>query len=620
MPEREQENVSVKKPSVGKKVAKEGVKAGAGVAAASAGAEMGKAAVGGMISNGAAAAGGLVDKALGAIMAPVKAVGGAVGKLVGTVAGGVSKAVSGVTGLFGAAAHTVAAVVSAVAVGTAAIVGGTAITTQTDQETAGAIFNEVIGDDADCKQISASSNPGDASSGSGASLTDPTVMKNAYVIYNSLTKWGMSDNEAIGVLCNMYHESALYSTMVQGHWASPEFGTTISNPVSFNGGVGLVQWTPTDAKQKLYDSRGSHNWYDLDYQISFILSSSDVNWKTTQSYTTKMASADAEECTRWFLKYWERCAGAKTASDHNSPGKAGTNYSNRWHSAGEDAEKMEVTIAECNATYGDDADANGMVDNILSSAEQISSDAVMNAEAGSACSFGSYDNSSAANAAVSYSWPTKAKSYNNGTLLYQTVYNNILHDRRYYKSCDRNVICAVAWSGTDDNFAKLGGVDGIYAYLESNDGKQKWSKVGVVGSGMTIDDCQPGDILLITASTRGTSHGHVVVFTGNPAITAVHGNSAPAGANVIAASYMDYSPCAQVWTDSTANNYSVYRCISPDHSTTYAGAGGSVGSIQNTDLSGDSDKDKNNSNKSDKNNKNNNKNNNKSNNKSNNKK
>jgi len=566
---------------VGNKIGKEGAKAGAGAVGQAAASSAIVAGAGNMAAKGVAAAGGLVDKMIGAVMAPIKAIGGAIGKGIGAITGGVSKVAGAVGGFFGGVGSGIASIGVAIVSAGVIVVGGVGMTSQSASETAGSVFNQVINDDDDCKTLSATT--GDTEGGS--SLTDAQVMKNAYVIYSALTQYGLTAAQAYGMLANMYHESHLYPSMVQGHISAPLFGKSIANPADYSdngGGVGLVQWTPVVAKTALQNAAiaNSLSWYSLEFQVSFILSAADVNWSATQTYIKKTASFSAADSCKWFLKNWERCSGSTTASDYTDPGKSGTYYNKRWKTAQADVESIELTIQQCLINYSGDIALNSTVTNILAHASAMVTEGAINATASSACTYGTYDNSSVANAAISFSWAEKPLAYNNGTALYQKVYNNILTDKIHYKSCDRSVICAVAWSGTDDNFAGLGGVAGIYSYLNGTTGVTKWTNIGIIGAGISMADCQPGDILIITAEQRGKKNGHVVIFTGVDAIMAVHGDAAPVGANVIAASLDDYSPCAQVWSDSTAANYTLYRCTAPDMSTTFAGAGGNEAAVQ----------------------------------------
>lgn len=178
-------------------------------------------------------------------------------------------------------------------------------------------------------------------------MTRDDLMKNVYVIYTSLIDYGMTNDQAVGILINMYYESRFIPSMVQGKWADPDYGKSISDPSSLKGGVGLVQWSLRNYKRALNENKGNHNWYDLDYQMSFLLSENDPNWETMRTYVSETASLDAVNCTRWFTKNFERCSGTETSSSYKNAGTPGTHYYKRWHSAETDVQEMSLVVAKC---------------------------------------------------------------------------------------------------------------------------------------------------------------------------------------------------------------------------------------------------------------------------------
>lgn len=115
------------------------------------------------------------------------------------------------------------------------------------------------------------------------------------------------------------------------------------------------------------------------------------------------------------------------------------------------------------------------------------------------------DNSSLASAAVSYAWPTTAQAKgNDGTKLYQAVFDVVLPGDIYHRSCDRSVAAAVRWAGYDDNYP-AGAVVSQEAYLTTS---PKWEEIDWGGD---ITKLQPGDILVATPGTWGD---HTVLYVG----------------------------------------------------------------------------------------------------------
>ena len=128
-----------------------------------------------------------------------------------------------------------------------------------------------------------------------------------------------------------------------------------------------------------------------------------------------------------------------------------------------------------------------------------------------------YDNSTLANAAVSYAWPTEDESRgNDGTPLYRALKPAVMpdDDQPYlFQSCDRGVCTAVRWSGADDNFPTGSTVDQD-AYLQSH--PELWQFVGTYDTSYEL--LMPGDIIITTPDRKGTKHGHIMLFVGHEAV------------------------------------------------------------------------------------------------------
>ena len=180
--------------------------------------------------------------------------------------------------------------------------------------------------------------------------------------------------------------------------------------------------------------------------------------------------------------------------------------------------------------WGDDEVDDAYVETITDMASQLGSITnMLDVELGQyRCLNGNiFDNSSLANAAVSFAWPTKDQSHNNGTNLYQTVHDGIWPRDLIYKACDRCVAMAVLWSGTDDNYPT--GTPQQLSYLQSSG---KWELVGMSDS-LSIDDLAPGDIFV--------RNGHTWVYVGTEAIEKAYTGEATPGSDSVSASLNDRS-------------------------------------------------------------------------------
>lgn len=97
-----------------------------------------------------------------------------------------------------------------------------------------------------------------------------TATNNALAIYGHLHSWGMTDAAAAGILGNMDWESFLNPGQME-----------IGKGGSLSYGYGLVQWTPGT---KIYNGHES-NWYDGNYQMSYLASDIRSSWGMAMPYT-----------------------------------------------------------------------------------------------------------------------------------------------------------------------------------------------------------------------------------------------------------------------------------------------------------------------------------------------
>ena len=332
-------------------------------------------------------------------------------------------------------------------------------------------------------------------------------------------------------------------------------GGPVKNPDGYTAGdgkmypgLGMGQYTGGGAKTFLdaADSAGA-SWYTIDFQLAYTLAkgapaSSSGFWEKYKQQT-----GDAAAMARYFSQYWEG------------------NTSNGWEKRQSSATSWYEQLGSWSAdsTYGN---------SVIAMAERLGATATDNnvAKKKSNCAKTiNADNSSIANAAVSYAYETQDEGRgNDGTELYRRVHDAIWGSGDIYQSCDRGVATAVRWSGSDDTYP-AGSTTEQLAYLLSS---EKWEKVGSSGS-LTMQDLLPGDVFCLD--------GHTFLYVGTDAVKAKYPDS---NGDSVSASYQERSPGVgndasdiinrmngQDWIG--RGEYQVFRCVKPDHSTTYTNAG-----------------------------------------------
>lgn len=311
-------------------------------------------------------------------------------------------------------------------------------------------------------------------------------------------------------------------------------------------GLGLAGWTGGNV-QPLFATAASvgRNWYDLDLQIAYLADDGHYRagfWKTWMS---ESAPASPEAAAIYF--------------SHNYEGNTIAAMERRQ----ENAAKWYVYVNEwsVDANYGN---------SILALAAQMSNAAmetfITDEKSTCAKKREGYDNSSMASAAVSFAYPKAEQGwYNNGTELWQKVYEGIFPGDGHYMDCGRTVATAVRWSGSDDDYP-VGPTSTQHSHMLSS---PKWEVV----SASSVEDLQPGDI--INKGGSGGS-GHTLMFVGHELIAQIHGEeNVDANSNTVSGSMDERSPGC----DSSSTSYvldsafTVFRCVQPDHSTTYASVG-----------------------------------------------
>lgn len=420
----------------------------------------------------------------------------------------------------------------------------------------------------------------------------------AFKAWSVCKAFGMSDEQAAGVLGNMQWESTFDPTTIESIYDEPfningprksravadmcEFfrtsmipayirngwsikahttkaGCHVSahsgsnghriNTTSYEGsdghfvvGIGLLGFTGASTTALMqYGEASGKGWWDFDVQMAFSIDTtggySRAPW-VHEWVKTGHVSSPEDAAVQW-NKHFE---GVEFRNQEK--GEAARKWYNKFKGQTGDLAYGQSVIA--------------LADSIGEGAMNIS---VAKAEDECATAEKSFGNNSIAEAAVAYAWETTDLGRgNDGTELYRTVHDIVFAGDGIYQSCDRGAGTAVVWSGADDSFP-AGPTITQLEYLMGN--TEQWQKVGMLGSDVKREDLQPGDICIIGGS--GGS-GHIVVFTGNEAVKAKYPNST---AEIVSASLNTRSPGCQVWTDKamlgdSRGQYHVFRNIKPE--------------------------------------------------------
>lgn len=507
-------------------------------------------------------------------------VAGAIGAAAANFFGGVTSLFSGAVSFvssalgIGAAASTATVatvgITGALAVGIA--VGGVLMSTNNVAQRDGRLI--------DCREVVAKAEAGlevDA---------DAQQLKNAQMIYSVLSTYGLSDEHIAGVLGNWTAESGIDPTKVEGLYGEdyniqgPKHqeamkdwdayvkgplsdgyagftgsGGPIKNPGGYTGsdgkmypGIGMGQYTGGGTMKFItFAEQIGHPWYTVDFQMAYTLAKG-APAKGGPDFWEKYAqqTGSARDLAHYFSEFWE--------GNTSNGFPARLDYAESWYNKMGD---WQVDKAYANS--------------VISFAERIGAVATENNVASKkrdCVQTVNGDNSSIANAAVSFAYETKEEGIgNNGTELFRRVHDYIV-DSNLYQSCDITVALAVRWSGSDDTY-QLWSTNKQLEYLMTSD---KWEEVGMLGD-LEYEDLMPGDVLCL--------EGHTLLFVGTDAVKAKYpnsdGNSVSGSLNQRSAGvgkdttwYMSKGGC-----DPSHNNaeYHVFRCVKPDNSTKYIDAG-----------------------------------------------
>lgn len=522
------------------------------------------------------------------------AVGGALGFLsqIGSmIAAGVSSLVSGAVSFFtGAVSFVSSALGIGATAATAAVASTGAIVALTAVLVVTGVAMVSTTNKSDEKLIDCTVAVGKAMSPIDDINPDAMQLRNAQQIYSVLSTYGLSDEQVAGVLGNFSTESGIDPTTIEGIYdedhnisgprhqnAMKDWDAYVRGPLSdayvgFTGSGGPIKnpggYTASDGKMYPGIGMGQYTgggamtflnfaeqmgvaWYSVDFQLAYTLAKGAPTGSFAASggfwNAYKEQTGGARDMAFFFSKFWE--------------GNTSNGFPARQDSAESWLEKLKSWEV-------DEAYANS----VIAIAERMGSIATDNnvASKKAVCvSTINADNSSIANAAVSYAYETQTEGMgNNGTELYRRVHDNIFPGDIWYMSCDRGVATAVRWSGSDDTFPQ-GATNTQLAYLQTSD---KWKSVGMSGS-LTMEDLLPGDVFCLD--------GHIFLYTGTEAVKAKYPNS---NGDSVSASYMERSPGVGIdTTDIVVNRdgqdwigrgeYEVFRCVKPDDSPKYKNAG-----------------------------------------------
>lgn len=406
--------------------------------------------------------------------------------------------------------------------------------------------------------------------------SDAVTLDNAKKVWSVFHAWGLPNEQIAGMLGNWSVESGIdpagyegiFSEHFQGDgplhkkayadetaWTMSLFadydrqGKSINKPFyklpdgSYKPGRGLGQWTGANAK-RLEDGAAANNknWYDLDYQLAYALATPSPTGRRNYWESYKKEQGSVDDYTISFARNWE--------------GNGGDKYSQRQAAARDWLKQM--------VSWQEDTAYSASVIAMSKTLGAVASDGAVAEQLQSCVKAQNYDNSSAATAAISFAYETEKQAWHdNGTKLWQTVFQNIFPGDPWYMCCDRTVATAIRWSGTDEEFP-VGNCPNIMSYCASSD---KWEKVGP-SHDLEEKDLKPGDIIIHSQ--------HVIMYVGNKLVREKYPNS---DGNIVSGSQNDWSPAVGNYVSrylkggSGDSDYVVYRCVKPDNGTKYKDAG-----------------------------------------------
>lgn len=420
---------------------------------------------------------------------------------------------------------------------------------------------------------------------------DPSAIEGIFSEYGFL---GTKKAEALLSLTH-YTEDVLFEKYRNNGVSFNRNGYRVINDDNrevFYCGIGLAQWTGENCYSflKAAETIGM-DWYNMEYQLGYMICDSLYRPGFFAGWVVDQFEGDPEptepdpddyDTTEEYddaVEEYEEAYEAYELSWIEAAEKSGLKYVHDYEGNTAKDEERKAASKEWYLIikeWDDDEVDTGYVETITDMAAQLGAITdVLDVELGQyRCLNGNiFDNSSIANAAISFAWPTKEQSKNNnGTNLYQVVHDGIWPRDRIYKACDRCVAMAVMWSGSDDDYPT--GTPNQLSYLQSSG---KWELVGM-STDLSVGDLSPGDIFV--------RNGHTWVYTSETLINTAYGEEATPGSDSVSASLNTRSgACGPDSSHCLGNNgkdyegngpYYVFRCVSPDNSTTYTHLGSGI--------------------------------------------
>ena len=446
--------------------------------------------------------------------------------------------------------------------------------------------------------------------------------QNAQMIWAVLSEVGVPDVNIAGLLGNFSHESGIDPTSIEGIYGTSEKYSVYStrkynalidlnqytlnylnrntslnrdnyyNPADYlyYCGIGLGQWTATRAYQLTQIAATMNSaWYDLDTQLIYMLTEdSKANWLRSweEELSPRIAALN-------FMRGWEGHSGGDgSLSNRQSEARTWYNEILMWSYendgtylinydpdgediliadvdssedlTGEDIELREITeVSNRFASYSSSV-MNAMQNTSLAATSEAAHEALNICE-----NLRTYDNSSIAQAAVSFAWQTKDMAVNNqGTLLFQTVHDNVLVSDTIYMACDRCVASAVRWSGADDHYP-AGDVKNQLEHLVTN--TQQWIEVDWQ---QDISNLQPGDIFIVVDEPG--VHNHTAVYVTYDLVKQKYPGITDESMCVVSGSLDEYSPAVVSIDSYLQPYYKVFRNIKRTSNPRYTNAGATI--------------------------------------------
>ena len=406
--------------------------------------------------------------------------------------------------------------------------------------------------------------------------TEAITLDNAKKVWSVFKAYGLSNEQIAGILGNWSVESGIDPSGFEGiysehfqptgpkhtdaynnmnAWTESLFSQYAAQGLGINHGaykgsdgnyypgLGLGQWTGGNGEKLIAASKSvNKNWYDLDFQLAYALATPSPTGIQDYWNKYKKESGSASAMAMSFTHDWE--------------GNAGMAYAERQAAAEHWLSQM--------ASWTEDSAFSASVISMSQNLGMVASDGAASSALQSCTKAQNYDNSSAAAAAISYAYETEEESKgNNGTKLWQTVFQNIFPGDANYMSCDRTVATALRWSGTDEEIP-AGDCPALISYFSSSD---KWEKVGL-SHDLEEKDLKPGDIIIRSS--------HVIMYVGNELVKQKYPDS---NGNMVSGSLGERSPGVGSHIDyylkggAGESDYTVYRCVKPDNGTKYKDAG-----------------------------------------------